>query len=185
MALLGGEIMQLVTCSPRGMARAQHQLRCTEGVRPFLVRLNHFAGGPRTVYEWDKQQPISEELLHTLGFLYQHLPSLREVGAEMWPLQPSTVYYRWMRCLSIPYNNLVLATWDAARSGVAITISVVPGVIYRLEGMKFEGVSTIITFEDTPEAQAHREAAGEPVVMRLLRRMFEIPIGRYCCETIA
>jgi hypothetical protein len=126
------------------------------------------------VYEWDKQQKISEALRHTLGFLYQHLPSRREVGAEMWPLQPSTVYYRWMRGLSITYNNLVVATWDAARSGVAIAISVVPGVIYRIEGMKFEGVSSIVTFEDTPEAQVHREAAGAPMVMRLLRRMFDM-----------
>ncbi len=57
---------------------------------------------------------------------------------------------------------------------MAIAISVVPGVIYRLEGMKFDGVSTIVTFEDTPEAQAHREAAEAPMVMRLLRRMFDM-----------
>jgi hypothetical protein len=40
--------------------------------------------------------------------------------------------------------------------------------------MRFEGVSTIVTFEDTPEAQVHREAAGAPVVMRLCRRHFNM-----------
>ena len=51
MALLW-EIMQLLMCLPRGMAelrgKAQHQMRCMERVRPFLVRLNQFIGGPRT-----------------------------------------------------------------------------------------------------------------------------------------
>ena len=100
MALLG-EIMQLLTCSPRGMAKlrgkAQHQMLCMEGVRPFLVRLNQFFGGPKTAYDWDKQQPISEGLLHVLCFLYQQLPLLQAEGAEMWPMQLCTVYYRWMR----------------------------------------------------------------------------------------
>ena len=95
MALLW-EIMQLLMCSPRGMAelrgKAQHQMRCMERVRPFLVRLNQFIGGPRTTYEWDKQQPVSEELRHVLGFLYQQLPMCQAEGAEMWPMQPCTVY---------------------------------------------------------------------------------------------
>ena len=177
MALLR-EIMELLTCSPRGMAKlrgkAQHQMRCIEGVRPFLVRLNLFIGGPRCVYEWDREQLISDELRHALGFLYQHLPSRREAGAEMWPMEPPTVYYRWMRGLVTPYNHLVVATWDAARTGVAIAVSIAPGVIYRLAGMAYEGVSTIVTFEETPEAQAHREAAGAPMVMRLVRRLFDM-----------
>ena len=155
MALLG-EIMQLLTCSPRGMAKlrgkAQHQMRCMEGVRPFLVRLNQFVGGPKTAYDWDKQQPVSEELRHVLGFMYQQLPLRQAEGAEMWPMQPCTVYYRWMRGLIVPYDDLVVATWDAARSGIALAVAVEPGVVLRLEGMKFEGVSTIVTFEDTPEA---------------------------------
>ena len=47
-------------------------------------------------------------------------------------------------------------------------------IILRLEGMYFEGVSTIITFEDTPEAQVHREAAGVPMVIQILRRLFDL-----------
>ena len=159
------EIMQLVTCSPQGMAKlrgkAQHQKRCIEGVRPFLVTwcaLTCLSAGS-DVYEWDKQQQITEELCHAIGFLYQHLPSRREEGAEMWPMQPCTFYYRWMRGLIVPYrdSDLVVAAWDAAQTGVAIAILVTPGVILRLEWMQFEGVSTIVTvtFEDTQEAQAH------------------------------
>jgi hypothetical protein len=41
MALLW-EIMQLL------MGKAQHQMLCMEGVRPSLVRLNQFIGGPRS-----------------------------------------------------------------------------------------------------------------------------------------
>jgi len=40
--------------------------------------------------------------------------------------------------------------------------------------MKFDGVSTIVTFGDTPEAQVHREAAGAPMIMRLIRSMFDL-----------
>jgi hypothetical protein len=145
-----------------------------EGVRPFLVRLNQFVGGPKTAYNWDKQQPISEDLRHVLGFLYQQLPLRQAEGAELWPMQPCTVYYWWMRGLIVPYDDLVVTTWDAARSGIALAVAVEPGVVLRLEGMKFEGVSTIVTFEDTPEAQAHREAAGAPMAMRLLRWILDM-----------
>jgi hypothetical protein len=89
-------------------------------------------------------------------------------------MEPCTAYYRWQRGLLTPYGDLVVGTWDAAATGVAIAISVAPGVIYRLSGMRFEGVSTIVTFEDTPEAQVHREAAGAPMVMRLMRRIFDL-----------
>ena len=172
------EIRELLTCSPRGLAKlrgkAQHQFRCIEGVRPFLVRLDNFIGGPGSAYEWDREKELPEELRHTLGFLYQHLPARREAGAEMWPMEPCTVYYRWQRGLLTPYGDLVVGTWDAADTGVAIAVSIAPGVVYRLSGMRFEGVSTIVTFEDTPEAQVHREAAGAPMVMRLLRRLFNL-----------
>ena len=46
-----------------------------------------------------------------------------------------------------------------------------PGKILRLEGMHFEGVSIIVTFESTPEVQVHQEAVGAPMVIRLLLRL--------------
>ena len=67
-----------------------------------------------------------------------------------------------------------MVSYDAPEKGVAAAVSVEPGKILRLEGVYFEGVSTIITFEDTPEAQVHREAASAPMVIRLLRRLFDL-----------
>ena len=81
------EVMGLLTCSSRSMARlrgkAQHQFRCIEVVRPFLVRLDRFIGGPESVYAWDLERDIPPQLRHTMGFLYQRLPNLRAAGAEM------------------------------------------------------------------------------------------------------
>jgi hypothetical protein len=172
------EIMELLTCSPRGMAKlrgkAQHQFRCIEGVRPFLVRFDRFIGGPETVYEWDLEKEISAGLREVMGFLYQRLPGLKAQGAEMWPMEPSTLHFRWSRGLPHQYGELIVVSYDASEKGVAAAISLEPGKILRLEGMRFEGVSTIITFEDTPEAQVHREAAGAPMVIRLLRRLFDL-----------
>jgi hypothetical protein len=172
------ELMDLLTCSPRSMAKlrgkAQHQFRCLEGVRPFLSRFDRFIGGLETVYEWDLEKEVPGELHHVMGFPFQQLPSLREAGAEMWPLEPSTAYFRWSKGLPNQYGDLVVATWDASVHGIALSVSIRPGQVYRLEGMRFDGVSTIVTFEDTPEAQVHREAAGAPMAMRLLRRLFDL-----------
>jgi hypothetical protein len=76
--------------------------------------------------------------------------------------------------LVVPYDDLVVATWDAARSGIALAVAVEPGVTLRLEGMKFEGVSTIVTLEVTPDAQAHREAAGAPIGLALDSAEFDM-----------
>jgi hypothetical protein len=172
------ELMDLLTCSPHSMAKlrgkAQHQFRCLEGVRPFLSRFDRFVGGPETVYEWDLEKEVPGELRHGMGFLFQQLPSLREAGAEMWPLEPSTAYFRWSKGLPTQYGDLVVATWDASVHGIALSVAIRPGQVYRLEGMRFDGVSTIVTFEDTPEVQVHREAAGAPMGMRLLRRLFDL-----------
>ena len=72
------------------------------------------------------------------------------------------------------------AVGDRARSGSGA---------WGLEGMKFEGVSTIVTFEETPDTQAHREAAGAPMAMRLLRRIFDmrgrsVLLGNDCLPVI-
>jgi hypothetical protein len=152
------EIMDLLTCSPRSMTKlrgkAQYQFRCLEGVRPFLPRFDRFIGGQESAYEWDLEKEVP--------------------GAEMWPLEPSTAYFRWSKGLPTQYGDLVVATWDASVHGIALSIAIKPGQVYQLEGMRFDGVSTIVTFEDTPEVQAHREAAGAPMAMRLLRRLFNL-----------
>jgi hypothetical protein len=171
------EIMELVTCSARNMAKlrgkAQHQFRCIEGVRPFLVRFDRFIGGPTNMYEWDVEQAIPDALRQTMGFLYQQLPSLRDAGAELWPMEPSTLYHRWMQGKPHPYGRVIVASWDASVKGIAISIRLEPSRVHRLEGMQYEGVSTIITFANTPEAQVHREGAGAPMAMRLVRRLVD------------
>jgi hypothetical protein len=44
--------------------KAQHQLRCIEGVLPYLVRFNNFIGGPESVYDWpgDHEKVIDDTL---------------------------------------------------------------------------------------------------------------------------
>jgi hypothetical protein len=51
--------------------------------------------------------------------------------------------------LPTQYVDLVVATLDASVHGIALSIAIRPGQVYRLEGMRFDGVSTIVTFEDT------------------------------------
>ena len=92
----------------------------------------------------------------------------------MWPLEPATVLYRWSRGLPTQYGDVVVGTWDASLHGVAISLKDAPGRVRYMQGMRYEGVTTIVTFEDTPEAQVHREALGAPMTMRLLRRTFDL-----------
>jgi hypothetical protein len=92
----------------------------------------------------------------------------------MRPLEPSTVYFQWSERLPTQYGDLVVATCDASVHRIALSIAIRPDQVNRLECMRFDGVSTIVTFEDTPEAQVHREAAGAPMAMRLLRRLFNL-----------
>ena len=123
------------------------------------------------MYEWDREKEIPAGLRDVMGFLYQRLPALLDLGAEMWPMEQATVYFRWARGLAHPYGDLIVVTYDASEKGIAAAISMEPGKILRLEGMHFEGVSTIVTLESTPEAQVHQEAVGAPMVIRLLRRL--------------
>ena len=112
----------------------------------FLVCFDLFIGGPETVYGWDREKEIPAGLCDVMGFLYQRLPALRDLGAEMWPMEQATVYFRWARGLAHPYGDLIVVTYDASEKGIAAAISMEPGKILRLEGMHFEGVSTIVTF---------------------------------------
>ena len=138
------------------------------------MRFDKFIGGAETVYEWDQEKDISAGFRDVMGFLYQRLPGLRAQGAEMWPMEPATVYFRWSSGLLRPNGALIVVSYDASEKGWPPPSVRSWAIILRLEGMYFEGVSTIITFEDTPEAQVHREAAGAPMVIRLLRRLFDL-----------
>jgi hypothetical protein len=60
-----------------------------------------------------------------MGFLYQHLPPLRELGAEMWPLEPTTAYFRWSKGLQTQNGDLVVGSVSV--NGIAISVSIRPG----------------------------------------------------------
>jgi hypothetical protein len=68
------ERMNLVSCSPRSMAKlrgkAQPHFRCLEGVRPFLSRFYRFIGGPESVFDWDLEKEVSGVLRHVMWFLF-------------------------------------------------------------------------------------------------------------------
>jgi hypothetical protein len=64
--------------------------------------------------------------------------------------EPSTVYFQWSKGPPTQYGDLVVATCDASVHGVALSMAIRPCQVNRLECLRFDGVSTIVTFEDTP-----------------------------------
>ena len=177
MALLQSMIQQ-AECSSREMAKLRgkfgHQFRCVEGVSPFLVPFNQFVGAPETVAEWDEVKPISPGLRHTMGTLFRWLPQLYEAGAEMWPLDPRTVLYKWSQGIETPGGPLIVVFWDSSPLAVGISIRRKPGSVWKTGGMTYEGATTIATFRSHLEHQVHRESAGGPLAMQILRSLTDI-----------
>ena len=66
------------------------------------------------------------------------------------PRVASTVYFQLSKGLPTQYGDLVVATCDASVHGIALIIAIRPDHVNRMECMRFDRVSTIITFEDTP-----------------------------------
>ena len=173
------ELMQLAECSPRTMSKLcgkfWHQFCCIEGVMPFLVPFNHFIGGPEDVTAWDTEKVIPHELRHTMGTLFKWLPPQQEKGAEMWPLDPRTVLHQWEQGLKTPGGPLIVVFWDSSPDGAAgISIRHQPGEIWKTAGMKYDGATSTATFQSNLDAQVHRESAGAPLAMRLLRSLQDI-----------
>ncbi len=106
------DVMHRAEISPRGMAKLRgkfgHQFRCIEGVGPFLVPFNKFIGGPESVHEWDEPKAVLPALRTTMGHLYKWLPRLQPEGADMWPLDPATLLFRWERGLPHGKRPLVV-----------------------------------------------------------------------------
>mmetsp|Transcript_41001 Transcript_41001/g.85559 ORF Transcript_41001/g.85559 Transcript_41001/m.85559 type:complete len:1077 (-) Transcript_41001:1365-4595(-) len=177
MALLR-DLMQQAECSSREMAKLRgkfgHQFRCVEGVNPFLVPFNQFVGAPETVAEWDEPKPISHELRQTMGTLFRWLPQLYEAGAEMWPLDPRTVFYKWSQGIETPGGPLIVVYWDSSPLAVGISIRRNPGSVWKTGGMTYKGATTIATFGTHLEHQVHRESAGGPLAMQIVRSLADI-----------
>jgi len=172
------EIMQQAECSPRGMVELRgkfgHQFRCVEGVSPFLIPFNQFVGAPESAAEWDEAKPITPTLRHTMGTLYRWLPELYEAGAEMWPLDPRTVLYRWSQGIETPGGPLLVVYWDSSPLAVGISIRRKPDSVWKTGGMAYKGATTIATFRTHLEHQVHRESAGAPLAMLTLRRLTDV-----------
>jgi hypothetical protein len=100
---------------------------------------------------------------------------MQENGAEMWPLDPSTVLHLWEQGVETPGGPLIVVFWDSSPEGAAgISIRLKPDEIWRTAGMKYDGVTSIATFGAQLDAQVHRESAGAPLAMRLLRSLQDI-----------
>ena len=172
------DMMHQSECSPREMAKLRgkfgHQFRCVEGVDPFLVPFNQFVGGPETVAEWDAPKVITPALQRTMGTLFDWLPRLYEAGAEMWPLDPRTVLYKWTRGIETPGGPLLVVYWDSSPLAAGISIRREPDKVWRTGGMTYQGATTIATFRRHLEHQAHRESAGAPLAMQILRSLTDI-----------
>ena len=137
----------------------------------FLVCFDLFIGGPETVYEWDREKEIPAGLRDFMGFLHQRLPALLDLGAEMWPMEQATVYFRWARGLAHPYGDLIVVTYDASEKGIAAVIIMEPERFCAWKECTLKGCLQLSLFESTPEAQVHQEAVGAPMVIRLLQRL--------------
>jgi hypothetical protein len=172
------DIMHQTECSPRTMAKLRgkfgHQFRCLEGVGPFLVPFNKFIGGPESVQEWDEQKAITDHLRTTMGNLYRWLPELQPKGAEMWPLEPATLLFRWEQGLDVPGGPLVVVYWDASPFSVGLSIRTRPDQIWKTAGMQYDRATSIVTFDSPLDAQVHRESAGGPITLRVLRSLMDL-----------
>jgi hypothetical protein len=136
------DVMHQAEISPRGMAKLRgkfgHQFRCIEGVGPFLVPFNKFIGGPESVYEWDEPKTVPQALQTTMGQLYEWLPRLQPEGADMWPLDPATLLFRWERGLPHGKRPLVVVYWDSSPLSAGLSIRTRPDQIWRTAGMHYD-----------------------------------------------
>jgi hypothetical protein len=92
----------------------------------------------------------------------------------MWPLEPATLLFRWEQGLDIPGGPLVVVYWDASPFSVGLSIRTKPDQIWRTAGMQYDRATSIVTFDNPLEAQVHRESAGGPITLRVLRGLMDL-----------
>ncbi len=124
-------------------------------------------------------------LRETMGHLFRWLPRLQPLGAEMWPLDPATILFRWENGQSLPRGPLVVVYWEASPLSVGLSTRTQPDQIWRTEGMHYEQATSIVTFSDPVEAQVHRESAGAPISFRILSSLMSLLGGTSSSSTIA
>jgi hypothetical protein len=109
-----------------------------------------------------------------MGQLFRSLPRLQPFGAEMWPLDPATILFRWENGLLLPGGPLVVVYWDTYPLSVGLSIRTLPDQIWGTAGMHYEQATTIVTFSDPVEPQVHRESAGAPISFRILSNLMNL-----------
>ena len=93
----------------------------------------------------------------------------------MWPLDPRTVLTLWEQGTETPGGPLIVVFWDSSPEGAAgISIRHRPDEIWKTAGMQYPGATSIATFGEELRAQVHRESAGAPLAMQLLRNLQNI-----------
>ncbi len=133
------ELMQQAECSPRSMTKLQGKIWSSVQVH----RRGHAL--PRSIQqvhqwmdaaEWDAEKVILHELRHTMGTLFKWLPPMQENGAEMWPLDPSTVLHFWEQDVETPGGPNIVVFWDSSPEGAAgISIRIKPDEIWKTAGI--------------------------------------------------
>ena len=96
----------------------------------------------------------------------QHLQQMIDIGAPIWQLEASTLYYLWSMNQLPRGMAVVVITWDASAYGVGFSFQEVPGIILRCESRAFDRVSSVATFDLELDAQPHREAWGGAIAVR-------------------
>ena len=79
----------------------------------------------------DESREIPHHLRETMGQLCKWLPRLQPEGAEMWPLDPATLLFRWENGLRLPGRPLVVVYWDASPLSVGLSIRTRPDQIWK------------------------------------------------------
>jgi hypothetical protein len=156
------------------------QFLCVEGVGPFLVQFNQFAGAPETVAGWDEPKPISHELRQTKGTLFRWLPNsaaLRgwrgdvAIGSSDCSLQ----VVAGSQVSETPGWPLIVVYWDVSPLAVGVSIRRKLGSVWKTGDMFYKGGTTIATFGAHLEHQVHQESAGGlPLAMQILRSLADI-----------
>ena len=173
-------ILEKDSFSPREVSKFRGKLvnysNCVEGTRPFSVPFTLFIGTPQSDWEWDQKRSDVNGIKDVARFLYEVYPKQAALGSAIWELEPATIYEHWRRGLELPFNLLV-ASYDASKYGISVSLRIKADEIMRVVGRKFENVSAVSTFERDLKDQVHREGWAGDVAAATAMEM--VPNGLY------
>lgn len=164
------EALTWTRCTPRTMSGLHGKLVnysfCIQRIRPFAVPLRKFVGSPMTKEEWDTPKSGMEDVHRVVTYLLPKLHELVQLGAPIWPREASTLLHEWQQGVS-ELPSLWVIRYDASVHGIAMTFQDDPDCVRHCVGRTFERVSTVLTFEEDLQIQAHREAWAGPIALEV------------------